>query len=358
MMIKPRKLKYGTRVAIVSPSKGMAGEDYAIHETLLGSKRLIELGLVPVFMKNSLRGNQFLNDNPKKKAEDFIDAVIDDTIGMILPTSSGTNSYLMMPYLCNSRIFLKKMRQYKKIFVGYGDSTLINLFLYKKCIVSFYGPNLLCDFAEFGNDMLIYTKDFFLNMFNTNEKTDILISKYWYKDRKDYSIDYINENRKPLREKHGYEILNGKGIVTGKLLGGNLESLYEAYVGDRFKEEKEILKKLKFLPNMDDWKNKILFFDTNEHSQQPSKIEKILNDLDSYINFKNLKGVIIAKPINEKYYNEYKELYKSFFKKVDVPVIYNVNFGHAYPRCFIPYGVKCKIDFDNKKITIVEKMFE
>ena len=47
-----------------------------------------------------------------------------------------------------------------------------------------------------------------------------------------------------------------------------------------------------------------------------------------------------------------------FFEKLNVPVIYNVNFGHAYPRCFIPYGIRCKIDFDNKKITIIEKMFE
>lgn len=357
-MIKPNRLKYGSRVAIISPSKGIAGEEYAIHETLLGCKRLIELGLVPVFMKNSLKGDKFLNENPDKKAEDFIDAVVDKSINMILPTASGTNSFLMMPYLCRSNIFYSKIKNEKKIFVGYGDSTLINLFLYKKGLVSFYGPNLLCDFAEFGNGMLEYTKNFFLNMFKSNKKTDIIISKYWYKDRTNYSIEYLNENREPILEKRDYEVLNGEGVIVGKLLGGNLECLYEAYVGDRFKEEKKILEDLDFLPDTDEWKDKILFFDTNEHSNSPLKIKKMLVDLDSYINYVKLKGVMIAKPINEKYYNEYKEIYTDFFKKKNIPVIYNVNFGHSFPRCFIPYGIKCQIDFTSKEITIIEKMFD
>ena len=69
------------------------------------------------------------------------------------------------------------------------------------------------------------------------------------------------------------------------------------------------------MPTISDWKNKILFFDTSEHCYEPKKIENILNDLNEYIKFKNLKGIIIAKPINEKYYNEYKKLYKCFFWK-------------------------------------------
>lgn len=42
----------------------------------------------------------------------------------------------------------------------------------------------------------------------------------------------------------------------------------------------------------------------------------------------------------------------------ELPVIYNVNFGHASPINIIPYGVECELDCDNKKIVIVEKMLE
>lgn len=205
--------------------------------------------------------------------------------------------------------------------------------------------------------MLYYTRNFLYNMFQSNECTKIISSKFWYKDRINFSISEISNNRIPINETHGYEVLNGTGTVVGKLLGGNLEALYEAYVGDIFLNEKNVLKETNILPLSDEWKNKIMFFDTNEHSYDPTKILNMLIDLDKYIHFSNLKCVMIAKPINETYYNEYKKIYTEFFKEKNVPVIYNINFGHASPRCFIPYGVKCSINLDKKQIIIKEKMF-
>ena len=49
-------LKKGDKVAIVSLSSGILGEPFVKHEVELGIKRLKELGLIPVFMKNSLKG--------------------------------------------------------------------------------------------------------------------------------------------------------------------------------------------------------------------------------------------------------------------------------------------------------------
>lgn len=42
-------------------------------------------------------------------------------------------------------------------------------------------------------------------------------------------------------------------------------------------------------------------------------------------------------------------------KHQDLPIIYNVNFGHAYPIGIIPIGLECELNCDNKKITILEK---
>ena len=57
-------------------------------------------------------------------------------------------------------------------------------------------------------------------------------------------------------------------------------------------------------------------------------------------------------------YNEYKEVYKSVFSGLKAPVLFNVNFGHAFPRTVIPYGVKSTIDYNDKRITIDEAIFE
>ena len=35
-------------------------------------------------------------------------------------------------------------------------------------------------------------------------------------------------------------------------------------------------------------------------------------------------------------------------KHNDLPIIYNVNFGHAYPIGIIPIGLECELDCDNK----------
>ena len=42
------------------------------------------------------------------------------------------------------------------------------------------------------------------------------------------------------------------------------------------------------------------------------------------------------------------------FKCEDLPILYNVNIGHAYPTGVLPLGTDIRIDFDNKKIHLIE----
>lgn len=51
-----RKLRKGDKVAIVSLSSGMLGEEFCSHNIEIGVKRLKEYGLEPVFMPNALQG--------------------------------------------------------------------------------------------------------------------------------------------------------------------------------------------------------------------------------------------------------------------------------------------------------------
>ena len=55
-MRKPEPLRRGDKVAVVSLSSGMLGEESCRHNVALGTKRLREFGLEPVFMPNSLKG--------------------------------------------------------------------------------------------------------------------------------------------------------------------------------------------------------------------------------------------------------------------------------------------------------------
>lgn len=60
MNIKPKKLKKGDKVAIVSLSRGLLGMPFCKHELYIGLKRLEEYGLIPVIMNNSLKDMDYL----------------------------------------------------------------------------------------------------------------------------------------------------------------------------------------------------------------------------------------------------------------------------------------------------------
>ena len=63
-MNKPIQLNRGDKVAIVSLSSGILGEQEVNHQLELGIKRLNELGLEPVFMVHTLKGLDYIKKNP------------------------------------------------------------------------------------------------------------------------------------------------------------------------------------------------------------------------------------------------------------------------------------------------------
>jgi muramoyltetrapeptide carboxypeptidase LdcA involved in peptidoglycan recycling len=74
--------------------------------------------------------------------------------------------------------------------------------------------------------------------------------------------------------------------------------------------------------------------------------------------FDVINGIIVGKPQDEQYYEEYKEIYRKIIENKDLPIMYNVNFGHAQPRCIIPYGIETEVDLDKKTIKLKESIFE
>ena len=110
-------------------------------------------------------------------------------------------------------------------------------------------------------------------------------------------------------------------------------------------------------PSIDEWKNKILLLETSEEKPTPDLVTYYLRNLGAQGIFNVIKGIVVGKPQDEKYYDEYKEVYKKVmkeFKCEDLPILYNVNIGHAYPTGVLPLGTDIRIDFDNKKIHLIE----
>ena len=357
-MIKPKKLNKGDKIAIVSLSRGLLGMPFIKHELDLGLKRMKEFGLVPVIMPNSLKDMDYLSNHPEARASDLKQAFMDDSIKGIICAIGGDDTYKTIPFLMEDNEFIDAVKKHPKIFTGLSDSTNNHLMFSKIGLETFYGPCFLFEFAELDKEMLPYSKETVNRFFKDEESFEIKSSPVWYRDRESFGEDQIGVPRISINEEHGYETLNGSGIVSGKLYGGCIESLYTAYKGERYGDEDKVYKKYNILPTIEEWKEKILFIETSEARIIPEKLEDLLNYFKEIKILESVKGVIVGKPIDEKYYEEYKEIYKKVFKDMNTPVLYNVNFGHSEPRTILPYGIQATIDYDNKRIFIDEPIFD
>ena len=356
--MKPKCLNKGDKIAIVSLSRGLLGMPFCKHELDIAIKRLQDYGLEPVIMPNAMKDMDYLEAHPEARASDLKDAFMDDSIKGIITAIGGIDTYKTFEYLMEDEEFINAVKNHPKLFTGFSDTTNNHLMLNRLGLSTFYGPCLLVDIAELDKEMLPYTKEYFEKYFKNEDSFEITSSPIWYSDRASYGEEEIGIPRESHKETHGYEVLNGSGKVTGKLYGGCIESIYDAFTGNTFPDEPTIYEKYHIFPTEDEWKEKILFIETSELSVEPSELEKMLMEFKNRNIFNLVKGVIVGKPIDEKHYDEYKEVYKKVFSDLDTPVLFNVNFGHSVPRCIIPYDRETIVDYDNKKIIINEPIFE
>ena len=104
-------------------------------------------------------------------------------------------------------------------------------------------------------------------------------------------------------------------------------------------------------------KNAILFLETSDEKITPDVFEKMLRDFDSINFFDNISGIIVGKPVDNEYYVEYKQALVKVLGDKKTPILFNVNFGHSFPKCVIPYNILCEVDYTNKTIKFLEDLF-
>lgn len=347
-----RKLRKGDKVGIVSLSSGMLGEEFCSHNIEIGVKRLKEYGLEPVFMPNALKGIEYLKEHPEARAEDLKCAFLDDSIKGIICAIGGDDTYRLLPDLLEDEEFLDAVEKYPKLFTGFSDTTINHLMFYKLGLSTYYGPNFICDLGEIANEMLPYSKKAFESYLDGNQYSEIVSSEIWYEERADFSRAAIGTDRIAHKEERGFELLQGSEFFQGELLGGCLESFYDILTTTRYDDEKSVCEKYGIFPSKEEWSGKILFIETSEEKPVPELFEKEIIALKDKGVFDVINGVLVGKPQDEAYYEEYKEILKKVIDNEKLSVVYNVNFGHATPRCVLPYGVMAKVDMKQKKIYI------
>ena len=327
-------------IGIVSLSSGIIGEDFVKHEVDLGVQRLKDLGLNPIFLPHSLNGLDFIKDHPEARAEDLIHAFSDDSIDMILCAIGGDDTYRLLPYLFKDDQLQKVIKQ--KIFLGFSDTTMNHLMLHKLGIKTFYGQSFLADICELNKEMLAYSLHYFKELIETGRISEIRPSNVWYEERTDFSPKSLGTPR-VSHANTGFELLQGNAQFEGKILGGCLESLYDIFDNSRYADSMELCQKYKLFPDLSDWEGKILLLETSEEKPEPEFFKKMLRTLKDTGLFEVISGLLVGKPMDETFYDDYREALMDIIDS-NIPIVYNLNVGHATPRAIVPFGVYAYVD--------------
>lgn len=343
------QLHPGDKVAIVSLSQGILGEEFAKHQLELGKQRLRELNLEAVIMPHALDGIDKLAEHPELRAADLIDAFQDPTIKGIICAIGGDDTFRLAPYVFTDEVH-KIIQNNPKLFMGYSDTTINHLMLYKLGVNSFYGLSFLTCFAELGEEMLPYSKASFKQLFN-DQSFVYHSSPVWYEERTDFSQGALRTERIKHQEKISYNHIQGQKQFSGHLLGGCIESLTELLTGSRYDEEVEINQKYKIFPNLNEWEEAVIFLETSEEKPTPEKFTQMVEVLKDYGIFDHASGVLLGKAQDEVFNEDYAEILVELLPK-DLSVVTNVNFGHAYPKMVMQYGAPTFVDMNKKEIRI------
>ena len=375
-MLRPEPLKMGDKIAIISLSSGMLGEEFAAHEVEIGVRRMKEFGLEPVFTKHALSGMEFTCNHPEARASDLKDAFLDDSIKGIFTAIGGIDTFRIFPFLMEDEEFKAAVRNHPKLFLGFSDTTNNHLMFHRLGLQTFYGQAFITDIAELSDEMLPYSGEQFQTLFSPYHGRKITPSEFWYDERESFSADFIGKPPVTHKEQHGFELLQGSPVFRGQLLGGCIDSMGDMLLSDVrgfmeeylkqhpdqaavypspevFDTQGEIVRKYNIFPTKDEWQGKILFAETSELRIPPEQLRTYLEAFRAEGIFSAVSGIIVGKPIDECFYEEYKQVWIDAVADPKLPILYNVNFGHGSPRAILPYGAEAVVDAQKQEIILL-----
>lgn len=132
-MIRPRALRSGDRIAIVSPASPFSRE-----ELDAGIAELRALGYDPVFDDSIFDEHLFSSGTADSRAAAFRRAWSDPGIAALIAVRGGYGSVQMLPLLA-----AWKPQQTPKLFIGYSDNTSLLSWLTCQCgMTALHGPML------------------------------------------------------------------------------------------------------------------------------------------------------------------------------------------------------------------------
>ncbi|HDX9589354.1 TPA: LD-carboxypeptidase [Bacillus pseudomycoides] len=329
--MKLGRLQKGDLIGIYSPSSPAT---YTAPKRFDRAKKFLENKGFHIIEGNLTRKHDnYRSGSMKERAEELNELIRNPNIKCIMSTIGGMNSNSILPYI-DYEAFIKN----PKIMIGYSDVTAILLGIYAKTgIHTFYGPALIPSFGEF-EPFVNFTYEYFSDVLEEKQILPYMLKKppYWT----DEFINWEEKTKEKQRIKNEWICVNS-GKATGRLIGGNLNTLSGIWGSEYMPEIKE---------------GDILFIE--DTSKDAATIERSFSLLKLNGVFHKISGLILGKHeqfndcgTNKKPY----EILLEVLDGVNIPFIADFDCCHTHPMLTVPIGMKIEMDATNKTVRILEE---
>ncbi|MGH3002536.1 MAG: S66 family peptidase [Gaiellaceae bacterium] len=320
---KPRRVRPGDTVAIVSPAFGGVGR--WPHRVERGMGYLESLGLKVRLMPNAARTEGWASASPEARVADLHEAFADDEVAVVLAGIGGNHSNQLLPLLDFDLI-----GAHPKIFQGYSDIAVLHWALAKRAgLATFYGPALVPELGEFPH-VLPHTDRYLRAAWFGGEPIVWEASDVWTDELLDWDTKADLTRGREQRPGEGWVAIRD-GRARGPLLGGCLET---------------ICWHLKGSSAWLDPSGSIFLLELSEEAPSPADVDAYLTDLEQLGLFDAVAALLVARPYG--YTTEdAKALWDVVARRTEasgIPVLGNLEAGHADPMITLPFGVEAEVD--------------
>lgn len=327
-------------MAILSPSFAAPGKWPEVYE--LGLKRVREIfELEPVSFPSTAK----LGASTEERAADLIAAFENPEIKAVIASIGGDDQVTYVKNL-PAEPFVNN----QKPFFGYSDNSHFCNFLFLNSIPSYYGGSIFTQYAMQG-EMDEYTVKYIKHALFDEGEFELIGSETYTDQGLGWDNPDLLQSRRPHWPNPGV-VWDGVVDASGLLWGGCIESI------------DEMLRHGIQIPNLEQFKDIVLMFETSEEIPSADYVYRIIRALGEREILEKVQGVLIGRAkaweFDKQNTFEEKEAYRkaqqeTILKAVrqynaDIPVVQNMNFGHTDPQIPMPYGRKVRIESGNKRI--------
>lgn len=300
-LTKPPYLQKGDTIAIVAPAGILKNRKEAIDK----AKELAESwGLKVVYGKHLFNQNDHFAGTDAERCQDFQDALDNPNIKAIWAARGGYGSVRIL-----DKLDFTKFKQYPKWVIGYSDITAFHNHIHNLGVETLH--------AMMGTSMEENSEELV--------ETIATFKKALFGEKLAYTISSSKKNR--------------KGVVSGKLVGGNIAILASMLGSD----------------SQISTDGKILFIE--EIGEYKYSIDRMLQSLKRAGYFTNVKAVIVGdmtkiKKNTTPWGSSIEDLILEIVPK-NVPVLFNFPAGHEADNRALIMGREVSLSIDQKETSTV-----